>query len=231
MMNVEIAKIAKNAKNEAMKVLTSEDYTNLFCKSLRNAITSNRLILASTYLSLNAGVSYDDLLNYAKTSCGREWNASNRAFFAQPIRAGRNLFNKYNKDESFFKIANAEGLTLEAKAEALVELLVAKKITVNSLLRPKAEEVKAEEVKAEEVKAEEVKAINCTLIKPQDNMTLEDKIAADLFTLQDKYKHNKDEFILACLSTIEFLANNDFDKMRQYLNQYIELSSNLNKVA
>ena len=188
---------AIDAQKTAQKKLTENEYTNLFCITLKNAITSNRLILASTFLSLNAGISYEDLLTFAKTSCGREWNASNRAFFSQPIRAGRNLFNKYEKNESFLKIVNTEGVTLEEKAEALVELLGTKKITVNSLLRPKAEEPKAEE-------------------------TLEEKIFSELQTVADKYKNNVEEFTLALLSQLEFLHG--LDGLEKLTKEYTQLS-------
>ena len=129
--------VVKNAKNEGVKILKSEDYTSLFCKSLKNAIDSNRGILASVFLSMNAGVTYEDLLTFAKSSCGVEWNDSNRAFYSQPIRAGKNLFNKMKKDSSFLKIANDEELTLDEKNKSLVNLIKLKKLSVNSLLRGK----------------------------------------------------------------------------------------------
>ena len=129
--------VIKNAKNEGVKILNSKDYTSLFSKTLKNAVDSNRGILASVFLSMNAGITYEDLLKYAKTSCGVEWSDSNRAFYSQPIRAGKNLFNKMKKDSSFLKIANDEKLTLEEKNNALIKLIKLKNLSVNSLLRSK----------------------------------------------------------------------------------------------
>ena len=129
--------VIKNAKNEGVKILNSKDYTSLFSKTLKNAVDSNRGILASVFLSMNAGITYEDLLKYAKTSCGVEWNDSNRAFYSQPIRAGKNLFNKMKNDSSFLKIVNNEKLTLEEKNNALIKLIKLKNLSVNSLLRSK----------------------------------------------------------------------------------------------
>lgn len=129
--------VVKNAKNEAVKTLNVKDYTSLFCKTLKSAVDSNRAILSSVFLSMNAGVTYEDLLTFAKTSCGVEWSDSNRAFYTQPIRAGKNLYNLMKKDKDFLKIANEEKLTLEEKNKALVDLIKIKKISVNSLLRGK----------------------------------------------------------------------------------------------
>jgi hypothetical protein len=217
--------VVKNAKNEGVKILNSEEYTSLFCKTLKNAVDSNRGILASVFLALNAGVEYQDLLTFAKTSCGVEWNDSNRAFYSQPIRAGKNLFNKMKNDSSFLKIVNNEKLTLEEKNKGLIDLIKLKKLSVNSLLRGKQDKQDKQD------KQEKNDSIDCSLLNLQSNQSIEEKITNDLFTLQDKYKNNIEDFILACFSIIEFLSNNDFDKMKSYLNKYIELSSNIEKVA
>jgi hypothetical protein len=128
-------------------------------------------------------------------------------------------------EESFLKIVNNEKLTLEEKNKALIDLIKLKKLSVNSLLRNNKDKQDKQD------KQDKNNSIDCSLLNPQSNQSIEEKITNDLFTLQDKYKNNIEDFILACFSIIEFLSNNDFDKMKSYLNKYIELSSNIEKVA